>query len=268
MWTVYPTPYPERVSTTWISVLFDLPAEDHAAGAAYWSAVTGYQVSQPRGDEGEFATLLPPDGDDYLRLQRLGVGPARIHLDLSVADLDAATEHAVESGAEEIERSDDGYVALRSPGGLAFCVVSHTGAEVPAAGSWPGVRRSRIYGVCLDIPADRYDAEAAFWVEILAGEHRVFERRPEFAQVPLENSENSGGPGPLAVLLQRTDEPVGPVRVHLDLGTPDREAEVARHLALGGRVCQVEEFWTVLADPAGLAYCITDRDPATGLLVE
>lgn len=160
--------------------------------------------------------------------------------DLSVADLDAATEHAVESGAEEIERSNDGYVALRSPGGLAFCVVSHTGAEVPAAGSWPGVRRARIYGVCLDIPADRYDAEAAFWVKILAWEHRVFQRRSEFAQVPLENSKNSGA----------------------------REAEVARHLALGGRVCEVEEFWTVLADPAGLAYCVTDRDPATGLLVE
>jgi len=30
----------------------------------------------------------------------------------------------------------------------------------------------------------------------------------------------------------------------------------------GGR----EEFWTVLTDPAGLAYCITDRDPATGEL--
>jgi len=27
-----------------------------------------------------------------------------------------------------------------------------------------------------------------------------------------------------------------------------------------------EEFWTVLTDPAGLAYCITDRDPATGEL--
>lgn len=55
--------------------------------------------------------------------------------------------------------------------------------------------------------------------------------------------------------------------MHLDLGTPDRPAEVARHVALGGRVLDVEEFWTVLADPAGLRYCVTDRDPATGELV-
>jgi hypothetical protein len=25
-----------------------------------------------------------------------------------------------------------------------------------------------------------------------------------------------------------------------------------------------EGFWTVLTDPAGLPYCITDRDPAAG----
>jgi hypothetical protein len=28
----------------------------------------------------------------------------------------------------------------------------------------------------------------------------------------------------------------------------------------------VEDFWTVLTDPAGLVYCVTDRDPATGRL--
>ena len=53
---------------------------------------------------------------------------------------------------------------------------------------------------------------------------------------------------------------------HLDLGTTDRVAETERHLALGARIVAEVEFWTVLADPAGLAYCITDRDPATGEL--
>jgi hypothetical protein len=53
---------------------------------------------------------------------------------------------------------------------------------------------------------------------------------------------------------------------HLDLGTTDREAETVRHRALGASVVTREEFWTVLTDPAGLAYCITDRDPATGEL--
>ena len=70
----------------------------------------------------------------------------------------------------------------------------------------------------------------------------------------------------LGLLLQRLDEPDGTVRAHLDVGTPDRGAEVERHVALGARVLATEEFWTVLADPAGLAYCVTDRDPATGEL--
>jgi hypothetical protein len=56
------------------------------------------------------------------------------------------------------------------------------------------------------------------------------------------------------------------VSAHLDVGSPDRAAEVRRHLALGASLVAEEEFWTVLADPAGLPYCVTDRDPATGEL--
>ena len=69
------------------------------------------------------------------------------------------------------------------------------------------------------------------------------------------------------MLLQRLDEPEGLVRAHLDLGTTDRSAEVARHEGLGARVRSVEEFRTVLSDPSGLAYCVTDRDQASGSLV-
>ena len=65
------------------------------------------------------------------------------------------------------------------------------------------------------------------------------------------------------MLLQRLDRPTGPVGAHLDLGTTHRAAEVARHVALGASVATVEEFWTVLTDPTGAAYCVTDRDPAT-----
>lgn len=57
------------------------------------------------------------------------------------------------------------------------------------------------------------------------------------------------------------------MRAHLDLGTDDRPAELERHRALGAEVVAEQAFWSVLRDPAGLAYCITDRDPATGALV-
>ena len=75
------------------------------------------------------------------------------------------------------------------------------------------------------------------------------------------------GPRPLDVLLQRLDRTDGPVSAHLDLGTPDRRGrDAAPRPRSGPQSWPEEEFWTVLADPAGLAYCITDRDPATGEL--
>jgi predicted enzyme related to lactoylglutathione lyase len=53
-------------------------------------------------------------------------------------------------------------------------------------------------------------------------------------------------------------------RLHLDLGTPDRRAEVERVVGLGASV--VEEFswtgmaWTVLLDPEGNEFCIGSRN--------
>jgi hypothetical protein len=50
--------------------------------------------------------------------------------------------------------------------------------------------------------------------------------------------------------------------VHLDLTTEaaDRDAEIARLLALGARRVDVgqtgEESWTVLADPEGNEFCV------------
>lgn len=132
---------------------------------------------------------------------------------------------------------------------------------VPAPASFPGVRRSRVYQVCVDIPGPAFEAEAQRWASLAGGRIDVLERRPEFAWVRMP-----GGPRPLDLLLQRLDRQDGPLAAHLDLGTTDREAETARHLGLGASVVAREEFWTVLTDPAGLAYCITDRDPATGEL--
>ena len=132
---------------------------------------------------------------------------------------------------------------------------------VPAPASFPGVRRSRVYQVCVDIPGPAFEAEAQRWASMASGRIDVLERRPEFAWVRMP-----GEPRPLDLLLQRLDRQDGPVAAHLDLGTTDREAETARHRALGARLVAQEEFWTVLTDPAGLAYCITDHDPATGQL--
>lgn len=203
---------------------------------------------------------MPPDGDDYLRVQRREEGGSRIHLDLHVADVVAAADRATALGATVVARPDLGYVVLRSPGGLVFCFVRHPASAIPRSAAWPGIRRSRVYQVCLDVPPASYDAECAFWAGLVGGTVEVLPSRPEFSWLR--------GPRQLAldVLLQRLDRAAGPTTAHLDLGTTDREGEVARHVALGATVRVVEDFWTVLADPAGLPYCVTDRDPATGRL--
>jgi hypothetical protein len=245
----------------WMSALLDFASPDFDRGVPYWSAVTGYAVSPPRGEHDEFATLLPPDGDGYLRVQRLDRGPSRIHLDLHVTDPAAGADAAVSLGAHVVARPDQGYVVLRSPGGFTFCLVRHPAAAVPAARSWPGVRRSRVYQACLDIPSSEYEREHDFWAAMLAASADVLTRRPEFARVRGQRR------FALDLLLQRLGEESGRVRAHLDLGTTDRPDEVERHRALGGQVVAEEEFWTVLSDPGGSPYCITDRDPATGRLV-
>jgi len=71
---------------------------------------------------------------------------------------------------------------------------------------------------------------------------------------------------PLRLLLQRLDEPHSGrgCPAHLDLACDDVPGERARHESLGATVVRVMDNWTTLLDPAGLAYCITRRSPATG----
>jgi len=240
----------------WVSAFLDLAPDEHERGVAFWQAVTGYGLSEPRGEHGEFATLVPPAGDDFLRVQRLGEGPSRIHLDLHVTDARAAAERAVALGARVVDRPEQGYVVLESPGGFTFCFVHHRASERPRPIAWPGGHTSLVDQVCLDIPAARHDEECAFWGAV-TGLPRVDRiRTDEFSRLSGEDRVA------IQVLLQRLGEQDGPVRAHLDLATTDRAAEVARHEELGARVvADFDRGWTVLAAPAGPAYCVTDRRP-------
>lgn len=238
----------------WISAFMDFAREDFDRGVAFWRDVTAYAVSPTRGDHDEFATLVPAVGDDHLRVQRLADGPSRIHLDVHVVDPRASADRAVRAGAVEV--ADRGHVVLRSPAGLTFCFVGHPGHDLPEPARWATGHHSMVYQVCLDVPSSRHDEERAFWAEVLDARLEGFEE-PEFSWLrPAEQLA-------LDVLVQRLDEPEGPARAHLDLGTDDRAAEVARHEGLGAEVLRTHSFWTVLRDPVGLTYCVTDRDPAT-----
>ena len=238
-----------------LTFFLDLPAEQHAAAVAFWREVTGYGVSAPRGEHQEFATLVPPAGDDHLRVQRVAEGPSGTHLDLHVADLPAAVEHARACGAVLLRH--DEYAVLRSPGGYRLCLVTGPATAPSPPVAWPDGHRSRVDQLCLDIGPSAYAEECAFW-ERLTGWPVRATPRSEFARLQVPAGLRA------RVLLQRLDGDEGPVRGHLDIATDDREAEVRRLRALGAEPVREGEIWTVLRPPAGPVLCVTGRDPVTG----
>jgi hypothetical protein len=220
-------------SPIWLTGFIDLPAEHYDAGVAFWRAVTGYGISPPRGDQGEFATLIPPDGDPYLRVQRLAEGAPGLHLDL--------------------HHPDHEFQVFGSPAGFAYCQVSEALGNRPPPTVWPGGHRSAVDQLCIDIPPSRFDEECAFWAGALGRPLIEFPTAPEFLAVERP-------PGhPLRILLQRQDDEQPRATAHFDVSTDDRAAEARRHEALGATVVREHEWWTVLRDPVDAEYCLVDR---------
>lgn len=232
----------------WIQVFLDTPVAAFDEAVAFWAAVTGWQPSERRGEDGQFLTLVPPAGAAYVKMQAVD-HPAGIHLDLDWADRPAGIERARGLGATTRWAYHDVEV-MRSPGGLVFCqtLVSGTPSLVRDGSTI-------LDQVCLDVPSDGWEAEIAFWGD-LTGRRLERGRRPEFAFL-----ERDGHP---RILLQRLDEADGPVRAHPDLASADRAADVRRHVALGASLRAEHRLWSVLTAPGGQVYCLTDRDPVTG----
>ena len=67
------------------------------------------------------------------------------------------------------------------------------------------------------------------------------------------------GPGPIICCQLRTGTRLERNRIHLDLHTPNRVAEVARLTALGATFWYEESNFTVLRDPEGNQFCVADE---------
>ncbi len=236
-----------------LTAFLDLPPPSFDQGVAFWLAATDTSLSPMRGERGEFASLLPREGDPWLRAQRLGSGVARIHLDLHADDPGLLDEQASRLGASRL--GSDPVTSFASPGGMVFCVVAGPLAVAAPTPAWPHL--SRVDQVCLDIPESVFDEEATFWSRLLGRGLALSPTHQEFARLDWQPID------PLKVLLQRCGHD-GPVRAHLDLATTDRPAEVARLVALGAVIVRETAWWTTLRDPAGLEFCVTDRVPTHG----
>jgi predicted enzyme related to lactoylglutathione lyase len=146
---------------------------------------------------------------------------------------------------------------MTSPAGLPFCVCGEPGPHTrPAPAQWPGGHRSRLVQVCVDVPANGFDTEFAFWQEATGWTEEPVDA-PEFRRL-VHRAES-----PVQLLVQRlgSDDGGERARAHLDLGTDDLPAEVARVEALGARVLRRSDGVTVLRDPLGLPFCVTANDP-------
>lgn len=246
---------------TWLTAFLDSPADAWDASRDFWTGVTGYRLSAARGERGDFQTLVPPDGDGYLRVQRLHDGGPRVHLDLHVPDVRAAADAAVALGAVEVAAS--GHVVMASPGGFPFCFVAAGESRLPGAAAWTRadgvVHRSRVDAVVIDVPAEHWPAEVAFWAGLtgwpVAGlpGPAVDDTGPVAPDVPADL--------PLRLLLHPRADWTGSVRGHVDLACTDRAVEAARHVGLGATVVGEGADWTVLLAPDGRRYCLTDERP-------
>ena len=133
---------------------------------------------------------------------------------------------------------------------------------VPHPGSLTGdlCRRYRAHMALtpIHITVDSNDvaAVAGFWSAAL--QRPVDSQSEEVAEIP------GGGTGSIGWLFIKVPEgKAAKIRLHIDFGTADREAEVARLLALGARrIGDYDEWgavWTTLADVEGNEFCVVQR---------
>lgn len=113
------------------------------------------------------------------------------------------------------------------------------------------VHRILLRTVVLDFAPESHDAALAFWERALLATGRPGTIHPEYHVL-----EHPSALGP--VLAQRLGE--GPSRVHLDIESDDPAAEVARLVDAGAVLVARHDDCTVLADPAGLAFCVVPAE--------
>ena len=234
-------------------VIIDVPAEQAKVSTRFWAAVLGWPAGPPWPGLPTFRSFDPPAGDDAYVHRQVGDHGPRIHLDFEVGDIAAETERLHGLGATVGERASRWQV-MKSPGGLPFCLLSRRLRTQPGPVGWDD-HRSRLVQVCIDSPPDRHDGEVRFWREATRGRW-VPGDAPEFA------GKLYPADGPVQLLLQRLGpETSGLTRAHIDLGSDDIDAEVARVVSLGAERLWPGHGWYALRDPTGLIFCVTGNAP-------
>ena len=107
---------------------------------------------------------------------------------------------------------------------------------------------SRLGAIVIDCETEDLAVAGEFWSVALGLRAESVHTQSNEKYLRLE-----GEPGEPQVLLQKVDHPS---RVHLDIESDNIEAEVARLQAIGARVVEVLERWTVMEAPSGHRFCV------------
>ncbi len=243
----------------WLNAVIDLPADSFERAGRFWAEVTNTTWGEIHPKHPEFVHLHPTSGAMHLELQRLDDGPPGVHLDLVVDDIPVATQEAVDAGATVVVQP--GHSVLATPGGAAFCIVPFDG-NAEAAPTIDAARPHAADQICLDVPGELFDAEVAFWSRLTGWtvNDPVSDEFRSFAQ-PASL--------PLRLLVQRLgpakDTAEDAAHGHLDFSCgPLVDELAAKHVQAGAFEVERFDHWTVMTDPAGMAYCLTRRPSRAG----
>lgn len=112
------------------------------------------------------------------------------------------------------------------------------------------MHKSRLGTLIIDCQTNDLVPMAKFWAEALGltPENPDKLHNPKFMRL-------EGRDGEVQILLQAVDHES---RVHIDIETDDKEAEVARLQGLGAAIVSRTENWTVMEAPSGHRFCIID----------
>lgn len=224
-----------------------LDTADIAGLAAFYTGLAGWEtvyaddewITLSTGDGWRVAAQhapdhIPPRWPDAAR-------PQQAHLDLRVADLDAAAARAVDLGATLLRKNETWYT-LADPSGHPFDLCRNA-----------DVTGTVLAGVMLDCPDAR--ALSRFYSALL-GKPVTFEA---------EGMAMIGDDGRQPVMFQqvqgytapRWPDPGRPQQVHLDVRVADIDDAEAAALDIGAtRLPGEGENWRVYADPAGKPFCL------------
>jgi predicted enzyme related to lactoylglutathione lyase len=238
--------------------------EDPARVAEFWGQLLDYETA----GAGDSWLATDPRGEGTgLRFSRMPKSPTielPIHVDVSVPDREAEMARVLELGGHLVETKshslgdlEEKWTVMRDPEGNGFCLQSP-----------PNLSQRQIGNVTFSCaePKElgRFWANALGWPDEEIDEDFLQQFRDagvdehDLTSFYVTRPPNEGRPRFLFQRREKSRPAAYPI--HLDFGTDDREAEIARLTAAGASVVETKVgtniTFTIMRDPEGNPFCI------------